>query len=71
MTQLPHYPMDFLIYLTSPKARSGSFQPRVVSALGCFGLGRFGLGRYGPVSFRPLLMGRFGLIFLIPLGYGE
>ena len=46
--------------------RSGSFRPRVVSALGCFGLGRFCLGRFGPGSFRPILVGRFGLIFLSP-----
>ena len=43
---------------------SESFRPRVVSALGCFGLGRFGLGRFGPGSFRPSLVGRFGLFFL-------
>ena len=40
-------------------SRLSSF--RVVSALGCFGLGRF-----GPGSFRPILVGRFGLIFLSP-----
>ena len=39
---------------------------RVVSALGCFSLGRF-----GPGSFRTILVGRFGLIFYVPLGYGE
>ena len=42
---------------------NGSFRPRVVSALGRFGLGRFGLGRFGPGSFRPSLVGRFGLFF--------
>ena len=37
---------------------NGSFRPRVISALG-----RFGLGRFGPGSFRPSLVGRFGLFF--------
>ena len=41
-----------------------SFRPRVVSALGRFGLGRCGLGRFGPGSFRPNSVGRFGIFFL-------
>ena len=41
-----------------------SFRPWVVSAVVRFGLGRFGLSRFGPGSFRPILVSRFGLIFL-------
>ena len=37
---------------------NGSFRPRVVSALG-----RFGLGRFSPGLFRPNSVGRFGLFF--------
>ena len=44
---------------------NGSFLPRVVSALSHFGLGRFGLDRFGPGSFRPSLVGRFGLFIRI------
>ena len=32
--------------------------------MGRFGLGRFDLSRFGPGSFRPILVSRFGLIFL-------
>ena len=49
---------------TTATAFSGrSFQPWVISALSRFGLGRFGLSRFGAWSFRPNLVGRFGLIF--------
>ena len=43
-----------------------SFRPRVVSAVGRFGLSRFGLSRFGPGSFRPILVSRFGLILFNP-----
>ena len=43
-----------------------SFRPRVVSAVGRFGLGRFGLSRFGPGSFRPILASRFGLVLFSP-----
>ena len=39
-------------------AGNGSFRPRVVSALS-----RFGPGLFRPGSFRPNLVGRFGLFF--------
>ena len=47
----------FLFY--SRNCILGSF----VSALSHFGLDRFGLIRFGPRSFRPNLVGCFGLIF--------
>ena len=50
--------MSALFYNLKSFTGNGSFRPRVVSALG-----RFGLGRFGPGSFRPSLVGRFGQFF--------
>ena len=45
---------------------NGSFRSRVVSALSRFGPGLFRSGSFRHESFRPLLVGRFGLIFSNP-----
>ena len=50
-------------------AGNGSFRARVVSVLGLFGLGRFCLSSFGTGSFRPICVGRLGLIFFPTIGW--
>ena len=49
------------LFTVTGRFAPGSFRFRVVSARG-----RFGLSRLGPGSFRPIYVGRFGLIFSQP-----